>query len=46
MRSVLAPAAPVQPTHAAPLVRWLAYTQRLGLEPYLAGASVGCPPWC
>ena len=26
---------PVQPTRSAPLVRWLAYTQRLGLEPYL-----------
>ncbi len=35
MLSVLTPVAPVQPTHSAPLVRLLAYTQSLGLEPYL-----------
>jgi IS4 transposase len=35
MSSVLTPATPVQPTRSAPLVRLLAYTQRLGLEPYL-----------
>ena len=35
MSSVLTPAPPVQPTRSAPLVRLLAYTQRLGLEPYL-----------
>jgi hypothetical protein len=35
MPSVLAPDTKVQPTHAAPLGRLLAYTQSLGLEPYL-----------
>jgi hypothetical protein len=35
MRSLLAPDPSVQPTHAAPLVRLLAYTQGLGLEQYL-----------
>ena len=35
MLSVLTAATPVQPTRSAPLVRLLAYTQRLGLEPYL-----------
>ena len=35
MLSVLTPATPVHPTRSAPLVRLLAYTQRLGLEPYL-----------
>ena len=35
MLSVLTPASPVQPTRSAPLVRLLAYTQSLGLEPYL-----------
>ncbi len=35
MSSVLTPATPVQPTRSAPLVRLLAYTQRLGLEPHL-----------
>jgi IS4 transposase len=35
MSSVLTPATPVQPTRSAPLVRLLAYTQRVGLEPYL-----------
>lgn len=35
MFSLLSLDATVQPTHAAPLVRLLAYTQGLGLEPYL-----------
>ena len=35
MSSVLTPATPVQPTRSAPLVRLLAYTQRVGLEPHL-----------
>lgn len=35
MLSVLTRATPVQPTRSAPLVRLLAYTQSLGLEPYL-----------
>jgi hypothetical protein len=35
MLSVLTPASPVQPTRSAPLVRLLAYTQSLGVEPYL-----------
>ena len=35
MLSLLAPDPTVQPTHAAPLVRLLAYTQGLGLESYL-----------
>src|SRR3954451_13222555 len=35
MLSLLAPDPSVQPTHAAPLVRLLAYTQGLGLEQYL-----------
>src|SRR4029450_9844443 len=35
MSSPLPAAPPVQPTRSAPLVRLLAYTQRLGLEPYL-----------
>jgi hypothetical protein len=35
MLSVLTPDTPVQPTRSAPLVRLLAYTQSLGLEPYL-----------
>lgn len=35
MLSLLAPDPTVEPTHAAPLVRLLAYTQGLGLESYL-----------
>jgi IS4 transposase len=35
MFSVLTPDTPVQPTRSAPLVRLLAYTQSVGLEPYL-----------
>ncbi|HEX2184782.1 MAG TPA: transposase [Chloroflexota bacterium] len=41
MSSVLTPTTPVQPTRSAPLVRLLAYTQSLGLEPYLARRKRG-----
>jgi hypothetical protein len=41
MLSVLTPECPVQPTRSAPLVRLLAYTERLGLERYLARAKRG-----
>ena len=41
MSSVLTAATPVQPTRSAPLVRLLAYTQRVGLEPYLDRSATG-----
>ena len=41
MSSVLAPAPFPQPTNAVPLARVFAYTQSLGLEPYLARTKRG-----
>ena len=41
MLSVLTPATPVQPTRSAPLVRLLAHTQSLGLEPSLDRCKCG-----
>jgi hypothetical protein len=41
MNSVLAPSRSAQPTKAVPLARWFAYTQGVGLEPYLARAKRG-----
>jgi hypothetical protein len=41
MLSVLTRATPVQPTRSAPLVRLLAHTQSLGLEPSLDRCKCG-----
>jgi hypothetical protein len=43
MANVPAPAPPLQPTNLSPLARLFAYTQRLGLEPYLRRPKRGVP---